>query len=147
MIRSDLRTYLLAQSSVADLIGTRLSLSRLPLNVDGSANLSAGPFPCVTYRLASANHHHNLDGGQGYCEAAIELDVWGDDSEEVEAAGDAIRLKLQGYLGAMGNSTVKRSTLDEEQDFFHPPQDGSDTGIHRTTFRYTIGFYEAITAY
>jgi hypothetical protein len=138
MIRADLRTYLLAQSSITTLIGQRLYLSRIPL---------PGTYPCVSYRRVSGGHFHDLQGSRGYCEAAIEIEVWSDDSEEVESVGDAIRQKLQGFVGTMGSTTVKRVTLDDEQDSFLPPIEGSDTGVHRTTFRYTIGFGVTIPTY
>lgn len=148
MIRADLLAYLMDQSSVTDLIGTRMTLSRIPIDVYGVP--MSGPYPCVSYRRTSAGHHHNLDGSQGCCEADFEFDVWGDDTEEVEAVGEAIRLKLQGFVGTMGSgpgTTVFKVTLINEQDFFHPPQDGSDGGIHRTTFSYNIGFDVAIPTY
>lgn len=146
-IRADLRTYLLSQSSITSLIGQRISLSRVPLNLDATAGQSGGPFPCVTYRRVSAGAYQDMDNGAGYCEADFEFDFYSTDSVEVESVSEAFRLKLQGYRGAMGGSTVKKVTLVNEQDFFHPPPDGSDTGIHRTTQQYNVGFYVTIPTY
>lgn len=146
-IRADLRTYLLTQTGVTNLVGQRISLSRVPVNPDGTAGESGGPYPCVTYRRVSGGHHQHLTGSQGYCEADFEFDFWGDSSVEVEAASEAFRQELQGYTGAMGSSTVKKVTLNNELDFFHPPQDGGDGGIHRTTQTYNVGFAVSIPSY
>lgn len=147
MIRNDLRTYLLAQSSITDLIVQRLSLSRRPINLDGTAGEFGGPYPCVTYSRVTGGHHQNLDGSSGYAEADFEFDYWGTSPVSVENVSEAFRLKLQGYRGAMGDSTISKVTLQDETDFFHPPQVGDDGGIYRITQRYNIGFAVAIPSY
>ncbi len=138
MIRADLRTYLLAQTSITACIGQRLYLTRLPYDAT---------FPAVSYQRMTGGYGHDLDGATGYCEAIFDFDVWGNDTVANESAGEALRLKLQGFTGTMGSTSVKRVTLDNETDYFHPPQTGDDPGIHRINFRYTIGFYVAVPSY
>lgn len=146
-IRADLRTYCLAQSSITTLIGTRLSLSRRPINTDGTAGESGGPYPCVTYSRANGGHFQNMDASDGYCEAMFEFDFWSNVATDIESVSEAFRLKLQGYRGAMGSSSIKLVKLEDEIDFYHPAPDGSDKGIYRTTQRYLIGFVAPIPTY
>lgn len=138
MIRSALRTYLLANSEVAALIGTRLYLTRIPEN---------GSFPCVTFRRAGSGRHQDMRAASGYAEASFDFEIWSDDSEEVEAVCESLRQALQGYRGLMDTTPVSRVTLEDEQDFFHPPLSGDDVGVHRTLVRYVIGYSESIPTF
>lgn len=132
MIRAALRTWLLAQSSVADLIGDRFDLAKVP-----QVNAT---YPYVSYRRASGDYEHDLDGGAGLASPIFEIDVWSPKTTEVEAVGQAIRLALQGYRGLMGDVNVVGVELENEEDFFHPADVASDEGRHRTRFRYRIHY-------
>jgi hypothetical protein len=138
MIRSAIRTYLLTQTDLTNLISTRIYLTRIPDN---------GTYPCITFRRISSGRQHDLDGAAGYAESNFEFEVWSDDSEEVEDVCEELRQALQGFRGTMGTTAVKRVTLEDEQDFYHPPISGDDVGVHRTVVRYIVGYVETIPTF
>lgn len=142
MIRADLRTYLLAQSTITDLVGTRIYWVRIPQKPQSETT-----YPCITYRRATGGHMHHLDNAQGYAQPIFEIDVWGPDSEVVENVGEQVRLKLQGFSGTMGTTDVGGVTLDDEQDFYIPSDIGDDIGVHRIQYKYKIGHGEAVPNY
>ena len=143
MIRADLRTYLLSQSDITDLVGTRIYWVRIPQKNPSDAN-----YPCITYRRATGGHVHNLDGAQGYAEAIVEIDIWGPDSEVVENVGEQVRESLQGFRGEMGTTDVRRRvTLEDEQDFYYPSEVGDDVGVYRIQYKYKIGYGESVPCF
>lgn len=135
MIRSDLRTYVLAQPSVAALLDDRMHLCRLPQKGVGDVWL--------TYRRISGNYDHDLQGGADRADPQFEFDFWGADPDEVEAAGEAVRLTIYAAAGQTigdGDGTfIHEVVLEDEKDFYHASKVADDVGRHRTQYRYKIG--------
>lgn len=146
MIRSDLRTYLAANAGLTALL-TRsgrkhIYLSRVPQSTPAYAN-----FPCVVYRRANGGHEHDLDGSAGYAAPQFEFHVLAQDPDDVEGICEALRQALQGFKGAMGDTTVDRCTLEDESDDYLESRVGDDVGFHRTVLIYKIGFRESIPTF
>lgn len=140
MIRGDLRAYLLSQTTVTDLIGQRIHQARAPQSLDEAQ-------PYISFRRFTGGYIHDLDGGADRAEPLFELDVWGFDPDQVEAVGEAVRLKLQGLSQTNvgpGETYIHEVILMDEKDFYHPAEDGSDGGWHRTQFTYQIGHQVAL---
>jgi hypothetical protein len=133
MIRSSLRTYLLAQAPLAALIGDRL----YPVACPETATL-----PAVTYRRASGGHLHNLTSASGAAIPEFELVVWAETYEDADEVAEAIRQEMQGFRGTMGSDAVKSVILDDEDDSIAEPDDNSDQPIYAITLRYRIQYVE-----
>lgn len=146
MIRQSLRTYLVTQAAIAAKVTANgkvhIYWTHLPQLPHGQA------FPlCLVYRRATGGHKHDLDGAAGFAAPLFDLDVWGEDSVEVETLGELVREALQGFRGTMGADTIQRLTLDDEQDFFYPATSANDVGRYLIRYRYTIGYRESIPTF
>lgn len=73
----------------------------------------------------------------------FEIDCWADSYSGADTLAEAVRQELQGFSGTMGSDTVTSVTLDDEEDAYEPPDDGSDEGIFRITLRYRIQYRES----
>jgi hypothetical protein len=83
-LEADLRTYLLTQTGVTNLVGSRIHPSRLPDNPT---------LPAVVYQRISTLH--NLASGNvPLTRARIQLDVWADSYAEAVTGAEALHAAL-----------------------------------------------------
>ena len=114
MIEHAIRTFVLADPTVAGLIGPRWHPVTLP---QGSA------FPAVTYQRVSTSPTASHDGPCGLAELRLQVDIWGDVAgrwDTVAEVGHALRQALDGVRGAFGDIWVSRIALANEHDTFEP---------------------------
>jgi len=137
MIRTSLRQYLAAQSNIAALVGERIYPVVLP---------QSAAFPALTYSRTSGGHDYTLKGSSGMAMPTFELDCWGETYDAADELAEAIRLKLNGFNGTMGDTEVKVCVLDDEVDAFEPNDDASAEGVYRITLRYRIQYTESVPA-
>lgn len=117
-IATDLVAYLLAQSSITTLVGTRIW--------GGQRREQGSALPAITVHVISAGQEVNLTARGGTAFPRIQIDVWGATYATADAVKEAIRLKLQGFSGTMGSSTVTTVLYEGSLDLFEKPVDGSD---------------------
>lgn len=141
-IRQDIIAYLRTRTAFVSYITSADSTIRLFLSRVPKSNPPLANFPCVVMRRSSGEHRHDLDGSAGIAFPLFEFHVMGIDPEIVETICEELRLSLQGYRGAMGASTVQKSTLEEEVDDAIETKIGDDVFIYRTTCMYSIGHLE-----
>ena len=134
-ILSDLYSYLIGESTVTDLVSTRIRPNRLPQGLT---------FPAVTYHRVSTPHDHNLDGGSGWVRIRLQVDVWDNTYKGVEDVAEALRGVLQGYQGSMGSTYINGILLDNEVDMSEAPKDGSDKWVHHRAMDFIILARESI---
>lgn len=134
-IEIELRKYLIAQSGISDIVGSKVHPEVLP---------TAGQYPQVTYHVISRKHLHNLDGGAGATIDRIQIDCWSYDYSVMLDLADAIRDKLDGFRGAMGDAYVLDVKLDQETDLHELPDDGTDNVLYHRACDYIVFSREAV---
>lgn len=107
-VHGDLRTFLLADSTITALVGQRVHVDSLP---QGSL------LPALTFLRVSVEHDHDLGGETGLATARFQIDCWASDKEAALALAERVRLRLDGYRGAMGSITVHSVWLDGEREW------------------------------
>lgn len=142
MIRTDLRKYLLTKTDLTALVGTRIHWQMIPQSERATA-----AYPCITYRRDIGGHGHDIDGSSGFAAPVFDFFVWGQGTEEVEAAAEQLRLSLQGFTGVMGETQVHGITLDDDRDFYFEPRQGEKVGLWAINHRYKIEHAESIPVF
>lgn len=131
-------TYLTSKTTVTDLVSTRIFGNALPQDTE---------LPAIVTTLISAEHDHHLSSASGIVTARFQIDCLADDYLQAADVAEALRQVLQAYRGSMGDRTVKSTILDVERSFYHAPEDGTDTGIHRKMGEYLVKFTETIPTF
>jgi hypothetical protein len=107
-----LRDYLIADSGLQALIGSRLHPQILP---------QSPTLPAMTYQMISTTPHHTLQGVVALSRYRIQFDSWAPTLLAVEAVNDALRAALDGFSGGLGGSpptlTVQGAFLVTERDW------------------------------
>ncbi len=140
-VKTDIRRLLLSKSAITSLVGNRIFPSFIP-----QKNRA---YPAITYSLVSNNSAHHLQGGAGYGEQRLQVDVYAITEESRDAVVEALRNQLQGFppagtSGTIGAGTVVTSIVYKgSRDLYEPDQVGADTGYFRNSTDYWIRFQEA----
>lgn len=121
----DLRTFIIGTTSVTSLIATRCHYNHLP-----ESSLS----PHVWFRVASDSEERTMDGVGGLHEATCDIECVGTTESSAQNVGDAIKSRLDGYKGAMGNCTCQGAFLRDKDDDYMPYSNQSDEGAHVVAF-------------
>lgn len=106
---SVLRTALLANATVAGLVGTKV----YPLAADADATL-----PWVTWRRTGIRREQTLSGPMGVPAVRVEYQIVATTYEAARTLADAMRAVLDGYTGTADNTTVRLASLEDESDEF-----------------------------
>jgi hypothetical protein len=135
-IRQAIAAALLADASLAALVGTRI----YPLIVPQTST-----YPALAWRVTGIDRQHDLDGPTG--RAVCDLTVWSVSKRLIddEAAAEAVRQVLDGLTTASlgGTGVVVLETLsDDEADDWHDPTDGTSRGLIITPIGYRIVYRE-----
>lgn len=124
LLAGDLRSFILGDSTVAALIGTRFYPDLLPQNAQ---------FPAVSYNLVSETYGHVMRGPNVVSSARVQIDSWAETKEEAEAVSSAIHARLDAYQGAMGTSVVQGVFAADGRDWIEPSE-----AIYRRSRDYII---------
>jgi hypothetical protein len=103
--------------------------------------------PALTYSRVTGGSYHNLGSATGAAIPTFEIDAWADSYEAADVLAEAIRQEMQGFRGTMGSDAIKTVVLDDEEDAYEAPDDGSDNGVFRITLRYRIMYTESIPTF
>lgn len=106
---SVLRAALLANGTVAGLIGTRV----YPVIAPATAGL-----PFVTWRRVGVRRQQTLAAPMGMAITSVEYSIYGATYEQAREVADAMRQVLDGYGGTANNTEVKQTSLEQESDDF-----------------------------
>ena len=118
----DLRTFVIGSTSVTGLISTRCSYNKdIPQPL---------PQPAVWFRVTNDNEDLTMDGAGGMHEADVDMECVATTETTSQAVADALKDRLHGYRGAMGNISCKGAFLQNKDDDYVPYNDDSDNGIH-----------------
>lgn len=138
MIETDLYEYLTDQDTITDIVSDRIYPNHLT---------ESAVFPALTFQLAGAKREDTLLGPCGIVDLVYQIDSYSLNHLEAVQLSEAVRLKLQGYMGVMGASEVLYIQLLAEENRAEPPVDGSDNWIYRKYQKYKIRCRESIPSY
>jgi hypothetical protein len=127
----DIRTCILASTAVSSLVGTRCHYNQLP---------QASAYPHVWFRIASDTEERTLDGTGGLHEAAADLECVGSSESSAQNVADAVKSRLDGYKGSMGNMTCQAAFLRDKDDDYIPYSNQSDDGAHVVAFTLSLWY-------
>ncbi len=147
-IEADLRTWLIADTGVAALIGTRL-LSRRPQNVTGS---TLGGLPAVVMTRVDTARPGHLTGTTGLPDARFTLECWAINSSGAKTLAETIRLAKSGgsvplcsFRGTMGTTAVSRIRIEDQRGDDLPPFAADEQALFRETLDVMICYTEPTT--
>lgn len=138
MIDTDLYEYLSDQDTITAIVADRI----FPNCITESA-----VFPALTIQLAGTDRQDTLLHPCGIVDFVYQIDSYSLNHLEVCQLAEAVRLKLQGYIGAMGASEILYVQLITDESRAEPPIDGSDNWIYRKFQKYKIKCREEIPSY
>jgi hypothetical protein len=110
-IEEGLVAFLLAQSGITTLIGTRIMPAPLRQNVQ---------LPAISYQLISVRDDVLHDGPQGLPDTRIQLDCWADTYAGAKTLAATVKTAVHGYKGTMGTVSVQRAKVENVVDGFEP---------------------------
>lgn len=130
------RSFILADTTVAALIGTRLYPIKAP---------QGGTYPLVTMQKIVELRSHHLRGTQTLAAPRYQIDAWvkesGSSFTVAQTIADAIRRRIDGFAGVLSTpgspSTSFRVAIlyDDARDLFESDVSG---GFYRTSTDYVI---------
>ena len=116
-----LRAFILADATVAALIGTRMYALILPQNPT---------MPALTYTIFGAGGILSHDGPSGLENPTVQIDAWGTTYSDAFELAEAVRVRLNGYSGlldtvhAQGIFLVrKRDSYENESELYRRSTD------------------------
>jgi hypothetical protein len=129
---SDVAAFLLEDGPLPALIADRLHPVILPQR--------GRLFPAVTYQIVSANRFHTWTGPVLFARHRVQFDAWAETYAEVEAVSDALRLRMNGYRGPVGDGSMGA--------FFETQRDGYEPipKLFRRSMDYFIWLSEEVMA-
>jgi len=104
-IIDDLRTYLLADATVASLVGTRIHPVIIP---------QKPPFPSVAIQTISGQRVHSTDGASGLTGPRIQIDCWDETFAGADAVFEAVRKRVDGK----GSGVIQGMFIESERDSY-----------------------------
>ncbi len=129
----DLRTFLLQDSTLGGLIGTKIYPIVLPQDPI---------FPAITYQWISGDRLYSLSGPSGLSGPRIQFDCWAKTYAASEGLFEALRKRLDGYRGQMGSApghTVQGVFFANEVDLYE-----AEIDVYRRSVDFMIHYEEAI---
>ena len=111
-IVTEIRTHLLADATIAGLVGTRIEADGLSQDRD---------MPAIALWIISETPHEHLDGIVDTAQARFQVDCYAKTRGEASELGAAVRLKMTKYRGtpstiyirSINQASGQRHTFDE----------------------------------
>lgn len=136
-LRADLRAFLVADATLAGLVGSRVYHDQAP---QGTAR------PFLTLRRSYVDHVDHLGAATDLTRQDYEVMVWADSPTAREAVSEAVRSRLDRAEGTIGSTVVDRMHVEGEIDFVEPPEGGEEFGAFRTLIDVQTWHREALPA-
>lgn len=127
----DLRTLITGTTAVTSLISTRCHYNHAPES-------AARPF--VWFRVSRDDEELTLDAVGGMHEADVDLECCGLTETSAQAVADAVKSRLHGYLGTMGNVSAKGIFVRNKDDNYVPFSIQSDEGVHVVAYDVNVWY-------
>lgn len=123
------------EAAISDLLNTSAPLTSLIAGRIYPIILPETPtLPAVTLQRISQIPMYTLDGALGAASTRLQINVFGDDLQNVSNTEQAIRVVLESYRGTLSNGVVVSSlTITNSQTMFE-----SDARLYYTMTDYLI---------
>ena len=79
----------------------------------------------LVFHLIGGEGHAHMGGASAIHSPGLQVNVWGDDAGDVQAAVLAVRAELHGFRGSWGTYAVRRVTCSEPVDVTDFEDDGA----------------------
>lgn len=89
---------------------------------------TSAPNPCVVVRRISDIPMQCFAGPVGTREARIQVDAYGDNTDEADALGDLLETKLDGLRGLINTVYIKSCSMQDDAGGRVNPVDSSEQG-------------------
>lgn len=136
-IRSVLKTVLLADVTVAALVGSsRVYPGILPQGVTATS---------VVQNLISEDTDYHMQGASGLAAARIQIDGWAQGQDAAVALANAVKDRLSGFSGTVSfGSNSPQDTASIKSIFAASARDDYDdtAKMHRRSRDYIVWYYE-----
>lgn len=130
VLEENLRTWLMADATIASYIGSRVFDSQL-------AN-DEGDF--IFFQLAETGYEDALDDSSGGLpfRRVYDVECWSDDLARSRVLGQRVQSYAHLYTGTFGDTTVKRIFAANQDEEYQPKGDGSGSCFHSTNLRLEV---------
>lgn len=127
----NLRTFVLAGASIANVIGSRMAQNSIPEDYD---------LPYVWFRQAGVTYEGTTDAAAGTApdEYLYDLECVSDDVDEAADLAELVRTRLAFYRGALGDQTVQAIFVEDHEDDYFPRNADAEQGIHVASLRVSV---------
>lgn len=129
MLEADVRTYVLADATVAALVGSRMVARMLP---------QSPTLPALVFQRIDTRRQHDLDGADGLPRMRLQVTAWATLPLEAATVAQAVRTRLDGVKGVMGATTIGACLCVGERDIADP-----DPGRYGVALDFLIQYEEA----
>ena len=127
-IAEDIKTFVIASTAINSKIGTGTA-ARCHYNALPQSSIREH----IWFRVSGDTVERTLDKVGGLHEAYVDLECAAALESESQALADSVQGRLDGYAGAMGNSTVQGCFLSDKDDSYEP-RIKRTSGVHVATF-------------
>lgn len=131
-----LRTFVLANASIAAVVGARAFPLRLPQKVDLSSHKGA-----LVYTRVDDMRGAHLRGPNGLSRARIQLDAWAQQFEDATALGTVCRQRLNGYQGTWTDGASPASLIQVQSILVDDESDHSEADIQGGFYRQSTDYF------
>ena len=127
-IAQDFRTFVIGTTTISGIIGSS-NAARMHYN-----NLAgASDYEHIWYRTTSDTVERTMDAVGLLHYAMMDLEIASTSEAKSQALADAVFNRLDGYRGAMGNSSVQACFLSDKDDSYER-QTQQDEGVHTVAY-------------
>jgi hypothetical protein len=134
VILDGLRTWMLAQASIAALVGTKVWTTEAP---------ARSALPHILITKTGGDKYEAMDGTGGHgdlAEAEFDIECKATNPKAAETIANTVSAALKDYTGAMGDVTCAAAHEGDDFQDYEKPIDGNDAGRFVSTLEYTIQF-------
>lgn len=133
------RRRLVSEALLTALVGTRVFLN---------AAAQDATLPYIVMNRLSGDHRHHLLGPLGVVTARIQIDIYAATYVSAQAVEAIARPLLDGLIGTTIGSApnevfVQSSVMQDDQDLWERPSDGSEKGKHRRRMVFNVTHNQA----
>lgn len=127
-MQTDFWSLLTSQSSITDLVGTRIYWSEAK---QGKQR------PLIVLHLISEISEYTVAGTVDLESSLVQVDCWGNTLTDALAVSEAVKAVLSGYKGTVGDTTFQGVFKESERQDFSKPGNGEEK-FHRVSSDYQV---------
>lgn len=129
-MRQALRSYLLTQTAITNIVSTRIRPTYLPQNPT---------LPSLTYQQISGDSNQALDGRSAVRRGRVQIDAWAKTYDEAVSLAEAVSTALDGVRVTSDGVELTDSWQASQIDMY---EDGIEA--HRISTDYEISFRDVV---